>query len=52
MYHRDAEAFSTFINGIEIKGGVGGDEAEDVLGGLKVAIEELSWPPNEGTKAS
>ncbi len=29
--------------------GVGGDTAEDVLGGLKVALREIKWRPG-GTK--
>ena len=50
---RDAEAFTAFINGIETGSGVGGDAAEDVLGGLKVVIEQLSWRSNDAaTKAS
>ena len=48
---RDAEAFAAFISNIEIQDNVGGDEAEDILGGLKVVIEKLSWP-SDGTKAS
>ena len=49
--NRDADAFSAFIEGIEIEDGVGDDEAEDVFGGLKVAIEDLSWCSSDGTKA-
>ena len=50
---RDAEAFTAFINGIETGAGVGGDDPEDVLGGLKVVIEQLSWRSNDAaTKAS
>ncbi|KAL5477847.1 hypothetical protein EMCRGX_G024696 [Ephydatia muelleri] len=44
---KDAEAFTAFINGIETGAGVGGDAAEDVLGGLKVVIEQLSWRSND-----
>ena len=31
--------------------GVGGDAAEDVMGGLKTALQDLSWrPTGQGTK--
>ena len=46
--NRYADAFSTFIKGIEKEDGVGDDEAEDVFGGLKVAIEYLSWCSSDG----
>ena len=52
LIHRDADMFAAFINGIETGAGVGGDTAEDVFGGLKVAIEQLSWRSNDATKAS
>lgn len=36
------------MNGIGTPNGIGGDEAEDVFGGLD-AVHKLNWP-NSGTK--
>ena len=41
--------FSSFLEEIDIPDGRGGDTAEDISSGLKVAIENLSW--GHGTKA-
>ena len=38
---RDDSAFYTFVNGITADGG--GDSPEDIMGGLKVALNSLSW---------
>ena len=40
---RDPGKFAMFVSAIEACGG--GDYAEDVMGGLKVALLELAWRP-------
>ncbi len=46
--HSDLDEFLAFLGGIKTQDGVGGDEAEDVFGGLRVAVG-LSWQEG-GTK--
>lgn len=46
---RDLNAFQRFVGGIKAQGGK--DTAEDVLGGLKVALKEITWRRG-GTKVS
>lgn len=43
--------FQEFVRSIKTEGNVGGDAAEDVFGGLKVAIEDVAWLGGH-TKAS
>jgi len=44
VYHRDSSKFQTFVSEIEAKGGA--DGPEDIMGGLKIALNELSWRPD------
>jgi len=45
--------FQRFVHQIKILPTTGGDAAEDVMGGLKAAIEKLTWQTSEtGTKVS
>ena len=39
--YRDQSAFYNFVGGITADGG--GDAPEDIMGGLKVALNSLSW---------
>ena len=39
----DAGLFTKFVTAIQTRSG--GDLAEDVMGGLKVALHELTWRP-------
>ena len=49
FYCSELAEFQEFVGRIVTTSGVGGDTAEDVMGGLKVALRELSWR-SEGTK--
>ena len=40
---RDHDLFKDFVGAIEADGGE--DAPEDVMGGLKMALNELSWRP-------
>ena len=49
IYSRDPAEFYRFVNKIEATGG--GDDAEDVMGGLEAALTKLTWrDPDIGTK--
>lgn len=37
------DQFHQFVNSIGAPHGVGGDEAEDIMGGLKFAFTQLKW---------
>ena len=45
---RSTKRFMSFVNAIKIEDGVGGDTAEDVIGGLKVVLdpEKIKWLPD------
>ena len=49
LLNRDTEKFSSFLKGIDIPDGCGGDAPEDISSGLKVVTENLTW--GHGTKA-
>jgi len=46
---RDPTEFYQFVDKIQAPFGVGGDTAEDVMGGLKAALTKLTWRAG-GTK--
>ena len=51
LVYRDFKSFYEFVDKVETPAGVGGDDAEDVMGGLYVAVNKLQWRDN-GTKVS
>ena len=42
-FSRNPTEFYQFVNKIQTPPGVGGDEAEDVMGGLMAALTKLTW---------
>jgi len=50
--YRNQSSFYNFVNAISAKGGVGGDTAEDVMGGLQAAFSRLSWGDKEVCKVN
>lgn len=49
--YREFKTFYDFLDKIETPDGVGGDVAEDVMGGLDMAVNKLKWH-DSGTKVS
>ena len=43
IFYRNQSSFYNFVNAISADVGVGGDSAEDVMGGLQAAFSNLSW---------
>lgn len=43
LFYSNQSAFHSFVSGIVTGAGVGGDEPEDIMGGLNIAFKNLSW---------